>query len=190
MLAWFRSVDISISRLPALLILIPLELVLAPGVPDSAASLSYPYTNELINSLLKIHVYDTVGDEDPHSFPAPRESRGSDADCDFRKRLHVSTGLADINYAYSHLLWGCESQARSFPGMKIEYISRSGFHKFNITEFRLVNSLSLIYDILISILNFKDGQTAGAGKYSPTTSPELGIQIQVSLPQKKISERC
>ncbi|KAF9441171.1 hypothetical protein P691DRAFT_596646 [Macrolepiota fuliginosa MF-IS2] len=29
------------------------ELVLAPGVPDSAASLSWPYSNELVNSMLK-----------------------------------------------------------------------------------------------------------------------------------------
>ncbi|KAF9446884.1 hypothetical protein P691DRAFT_732444 [Macrolepiota fuliginosa MF-IS2] len=33
------------------------ELVLAPGVPDSAASLSWPYTNELVNSMLKACVY-------------------------------------------------------------------------------------------------------------------------------------
>lgn len=120
------------------------ELVLAPDVPNSAASLSYPYTNELVNSLLKIHVYDTVGDEDPHSFPAPVEPRRLDADCDFRKRLHISTSLADINYAFSHLLWSCESQVKSFPGAQIEYISRSGFPKFNITEFKSVNPFTLI----------------------------------------------
>ncbi|KAF9445802.1 hypothetical protein P691DRAFT_734370 [Macrolepiota fuliginosa MF-IS2] len=35
-----------------------LELTLAPNVPDSASSLSWPYTNEFVNSLLKALVYD------------------------------------------------------------------------------------------------------------------------------------
>ncbi|KAF9441856.1 hypothetical protein P691DRAFT_811951 [Macrolepiota fuliginosa MF-IS2] len=34
------------------------ELGLAHGVPDSASSISWPYTNELVNSVLKASVYD------------------------------------------------------------------------------------------------------------------------------------
>ncbi|KAF9444985.1 hypothetical protein P691DRAFT_777890 [Macrolepiota fuliginosa MF-IS2] len=36
------------------------ELGLAPGLPDSASSLSWPYTNELVNSVLKAWVYDSA----------------------------------------------------------------------------------------------------------------------------------
>jgi len=111
-------------------------LVLAPGVPDSAASLSYPYTNELINSLLKAYVYVEVGGEDPAGFPVLRESRRSDADCDFRKRMYIWSTWPGPVRTFGSWLWGCYSHMKGVPGAEIGYISPSGFPKFDIIRFK------------------------------------------------------
>ncbi len=42
-------------------------LVLALGVTDSASSLPYPYTNELVNSFIKARIYTRVAGEDGES---------------------------------------------------------------------------------------------------------------------------
>ncbi len=52
------------------LIMMSVELVVARGVTDSASCLSYPYTNELVNSVIKARVYICVGHEDGESFSA------------------------------------------------------------------------------------------------------------------------
>ncbi len=118
-----------------------LELVLAPGVPNSAASLSYPYTNELVNSFLKAYIYVKVGEENKRSFFVSREPGSLSAKCDFRKRLHTHTHLSRSDFLFQHMLWGCVSEARFFPGTVLECIPGSEFHKFDLVEFKSVSLL-------------------------------------------------
>lgn len=73
--------------------MLSVELVLAPGVTDSATSLSCSYANELVNSVIKAWVYVCVGSEDFESFSAFRKYGVFDVEVDFRKRLHIATYL-------------------------------------------------------------------------------------------------
>ncbi|KAF9442926.1 hypothetical protein P691DRAFT_844715 [Macrolepiota fuliginosa MF-IS2] len=66
------------------------------GVPDSASSLSSPYTNELVNSLLKAYIFYWIH----HTFLYPSEYSSIDPrllqqfqHTDFRKSLHVEATL-------------------------------------------------------------------------------------------------
>jgi len=114
------------------------ELVLAPGVTDSESSLSCPYTNELVNSLIKARAYIHVGSEDAESFSAHGGLGAFDANCDFRKRLHISTHLgSDIrSLPYNALLWGCKCRGRWYPGTVVSWIP---LVEFDMSEFKLVN---------------------------------------------------
>jgi len=114
------------------------ELVLAPGVTDSGSSLSCPYTNELVNSLIKARVYIAVGTEDLKSFSGPGGFGALDANCDFRKHLHLATHLWSDMYPlpYNALLGGCGCRVRSYPGTWIYWIP---LVEFDISEFKLVN---------------------------------------------------
>jgi len=118
------------------------ELVLAPGVPDSAFSLSYPSTNELVNSLIKVCIYRTLDSEDSEKFSATGEV-GLNAACDFRKHLHIVTHFTrvlrpDSSRPTRSLLWGCECRVKCLPGIFITWVSRAGFSKFNVPEFKLM----------------------------------------------------
>lgn len=79
--------------IPNFLLFMSAELVLASGVTDSGSTLSYPYTNELVNSFIKAKVYIEFGDEDTGSFSALGVFGALGANCDFHKNLHVSTHL-------------------------------------------------------------------------------------------------
>lgn len=116
-----------------------LELVLAPGVLNSAASLSYPYTNELVNSFVKTCVYGWAGGEDPHSFPVPRTAGGLDGHRDFRKWLFTYTNFVPTGHVFDSRLWGCGSQAKVFRGVRIDFISYNKFPGSAIVEFKSVN---------------------------------------------------
>lgn len=72
--------------------LICAELALAPGIPDSGFSLSYPYGNELSNSLIKTSVYTTACFvcrllvDNAVLSPVWRQKLATG---DFRKELHI-----------------------------------------------------------------------------------------------------
>lgn len=110
------------------------ELVLSPRVPDSGASLSCPYTNELVNSLIKAQVYIHVGTEDTENFST---LGGFGVECDFRKRLHISTHLRNSIHSlpYNVSLWGCKCRGRWYPGTVIFWVS---LVVFEIRAFKLV----------------------------------------------------
>ncbi len=145
-----------------------IELVLAPGVPDSASSLSYPYTNELVNSLIKAKVYIDIGREDEENFSTPGRFGVLDADLDFRKRLHILTNTwsASGSLPASGYLWNCEYRNKSYPGTLISWISLS---KFNIDEFKSVKPIILYSaDVPLLTVNHVDGREAAARRrYSP-----------------------
>lgn len=114
------------------------DLVLAPGVADSRSSLSYPYTSELVNSLIKARVYMTFGDDDTESFSTFGAFGTLGADRDFRKWLHVVTHLFSgiSSLPFNVRTWGCQFKCRSYPGTIIAWASLA---EFNVNEFKLVD---------------------------------------------------
>ncbi len=116
-----------------------IELVLAPGVTDSASSLSYPYTNELVNSVLKTWVYAPAGNEDIESFSAFGRYGVFDVDLDFRKRLHMTTHLysAPGSLPIQDQVWGCRCRFKPYVGGDIRWILLADF---NVDEFKLVRA--------------------------------------------------
>ncbi len=118
------------------------ELVPARGVADSASSLSCPYTNELVNSVIKAWVYISVGDEDSDSFSALGAYGVFDADIDFRKCLHIDTHLDSGTGSppFQGRIWGCRCRCKSYTGTFITWISLADFV---VDEFKLAG-VSLI----------------------------------------------
>lgn len=108
-------------------------------MPDSASSLSHPYTNELVNSLIKASVYIDVGSEDSRSFSVAGGFGALNAECDFRKSLHVFTNLVSVAgpFPRNGWVWGCQRRAKLYPGTRIVWVSLA---KFNVSEFKLVST--------------------------------------------------
>ncbi len=116
-----------------------LELVLVPGVADSASSLSYPDTNELINSVIKARVYMNVGDENTERFSALGAYGVFGADVDFRKCLHIVTYLYRTPRSLpGGPIWGCRRRYKLYMGTSIYWISLADF---KVDEFKLVSAL-------------------------------------------------
>lgn len=159
----------------------PIELIRAPGVTDSASSLSYPYTNELVNSLIKARVYISVGREDSQSFSAPGGLGALGADLDFRKRLHILTHFGSTigSLPSSGFRWGCECRAKSSPGTRVCWIP---LDKFNVDEFKLVNPSIGPITFLTLIVHFPDDQATQASKLRPKISSQMEFPDQVYLP--------
>lgn len=121
-------------------IYISLGLVLAPGFPDSASSLSHPYTNELVNSVIKAWAYTSVtrGFFSGSYYPNKEEIH-----CDYRKNLYVTTSVCRTvshtpdapfrSWFRNHLCF-----AKVVLGTQIMWLRGSQFHKFGIAEFKQV----------------------------------------------------
>ncbi len=114
------------------------ELVLTPGVTDSASSLSYPYTTELVNSVIKAWVYTNAGDESGNSFSAFGAYGVFHVHIDFRKRLHLVTHLFSGTGSLpgQSQIWGCRCLAKRYVGSDIYWISLADF---SVDEFKLVS---------------------------------------------------
>ncbi len=111
------------------------ELIPAPGVADSASSLSYPYTNELVNSIIKANVYISVGDEDLESFSALGAYGVFDADIDFRKCLHIDS-YQTSSIPVPAWIWGCGRLRTCYVGTFINWVS---LDDFDVDEFKIVS---------------------------------------------------
>ncbi|KAF9444073.1 hypothetical protein P691DRAFT_363226 [Macrolepiota fuliginosa MF-IS2] len=114
------------------------ELVLAPGIPDSAYSLSWPHTDELINSMLKVLANNFLQRTclDLISIPLlnPRVLQQF-KDADSRKTLHLTTVLYGHGQLMSTTLFGCQSYARSIPGTQLIRQLPHEFSRFDIHRF-------------------------------------------------------
>ncbi len=119
--------------------MISVELVPAPGATDSASFLSYPYTNEFVNSFIKAWVYANVGDEDDGSFSALGRYGLFDVNVDFRKCLHIITHLdgGTGSLPAQGRIWGCRDRFRSYVGTSIYWISLA---HIDVHEFKLVST--------------------------------------------------
>ena len=110
---------------------------------DSASTLSYPHTSELVNSLIKRGAYAEFGNEDARSFSSLTGFGVLAATCDFRKHLHVDTHLAGEKGSLpgSYIMWGCECRGKAYSGTRIYWFS---LDEFDINEFKMVTiSLSI-----------------------------------------------
>ncbi len=114
------------------------ELALASGVTDSLSSLSYPYTNELVNSFIKAWAYTYAGEEDMERFSVFGRYGAYQIDVDFRKRLHIVSHLYN-GTAYGRM-WGCRCRYKLNVGSVIYWASLADF---NVDEFKLVSALTL-----------------------------------------------
>ncbi len=113
--------------------------MLAPGVTDSASSLSYTYTNELVNSFIKDVFYARAGDEDYESFSVLGRHGVFGVGIDFRKRLHISTRMRSGSGSFSlqSRLWGCRCRYRSYVGTNIFWITLADF---DVDKFKTVGA--------------------------------------------------
>ncbi len=145
------------------------ELVLAPGMADSASYLSYPYTNELVNSVIKAFVYIRVGTEDRESFSALGAYGVFDVDVDFHKWLHIAAYLASWpgSLPGQGQIWGCRYRFKLYMGTWIHWISLADF---DVDEFHLVSTSPCKFPQLIDISI--DGQEARRSRHYPTLPPE------------------
>ncbi|KAF9440178.1 hypothetical protein P691DRAFT_688526, partial [Macrolepiota fuliginosa MF-IS2] len=119
------------------------DLILAHGVADSAPSLSRPYTNELVNSMLKACVYDWAFDicfqwgdlpEIEHQL-LQRFGRA-----DFRKaRQNQVMVFAGNDGFLGYVRWDCGAHSKVIRGTQLFRVPRDEFQKnFDVTEFKAV----------------------------------------------------
>ncbi|KAF9451467.1 hypothetical protein P691DRAFT_807829 [Macrolepiota fuliginosa MF-IS2] len=117
------------------------DLMLAHGVADSAFSLSWPYTNELVNSILKARIYDRAFDaciqlgelpEIEHQL-LQRFSRA-----DFRKaQLNRAMLFAGHSGFLGCLSWGCDGHRKYISETQLFRIPRDEFREnFDVTRFK------------------------------------------------------
>ncbi len=106
---------------------------------DSVSSLSYPYTNELVNSFIKDRVYTRAGDEDPESFSVLGRYGAFGVDFDFRKSLHVATRLtrASGSHPFQSIVWGCRCRCKVDVGTRIYWITLADF---DVDKFKMVGA--------------------------------------------------
>ncbi len=93
------------------------ELVLAPGVTNSASSLSYPCANESLNKVIKALVYIRAGDEDEYNFSVHGAYGVFDVNINFRKWLHLASYFnSAFSSVFSGLYWGCRCRSKYYVG--------------------------------------------------------------------------
>ncbi|KAF9441320.1 hypothetical protein P691DRAFT_585355 [Macrolepiota fuliginosa MF-IS2] len=119
------------------------DLILAHGVADLASSLSWPYTNELVNSVLKACVYDLAFDicfqwgnlPDIEHQLLQRFGRA-----DFRK---VRQNEVMLYAGYDNFMpwrrWGCYAHCKFIRGTQLFCTPRDEFREsFDVTKFKAV----------------------------------------------------
>lgn len=121
------------------------DLVPAPDFPDSASSLSYPYENELVNSLIKAWVYRFVASQFTRKL-YDRDEGKQEIECDHRKNLYVVATIwialnPNPNVPFTTWLSNCRCHSRSLPGTRITWLRGGEFRKFDITRFKQVSNI-------------------------------------------------
>ncbi|KAF9444915.1 hypothetical protein P691DRAFT_777939 [Macrolepiota fuliginosa MF-IS2] len=114
-------------------------VALAPHVPNSASSLSYPYTTELVNSIIKAEVYGWTGHICARLADAPElefqllQRHGC---VDFRKSLHIFATLNRV-CTYTEYL-ACNGRQKSVGDTVLFRLCPGEFSHFNTFEFQKV----------------------------------------------------
>lgn len=116
-----------------------LELVLAPSLPDLASFLSDPYTNELVNSVIKAQVYASLdgiclelGDSPKMYFQLQQQLSLAD----FRKSLCINAALyaRHVGFLYPSAR-GYAGRAKATRGTRLFRLLPSEFSRFDVVEF-------------------------------------------------------
>ncbi|KAF9447987.1 hypothetical protein P691DRAFT_730472 [Macrolepiota fuliginosa MF-IS2] len=118
------------------------ELGLAHGVPDSASSLSWPSTNELVNSMLKALVYDWAFDTcfihgDLPEIECQLLQRFGRVD--FRKVQRNWVMLyAGLDGVLGTTRWNCRGGLKITPGAQLFHVPQDQFRTwFNVIKFKV-----------------------------------------------------
>ncbi|KAF9447439.1 hypothetical protein P691DRAFT_671520, partial [Macrolepiota fuliginosa MF-IS2] len=119
------------------------DLILAHGVADSASSLSWPYTNELVNSVLKAWVYYWAFDTcfQWGNLPEIEHQLLQHFGCaDLRKaRQNQAMLYAGHSNFGSYVCWNCDAYSKLIRGTRLFRVPRDQFQKnFDVTEFKAV----------------------------------------------------
>ncbi|KAF9449066.1 hypothetical protein P691DRAFT_774915 [Macrolepiota fuliginosa MF-IS2] len=117
------------------------ELDLAPGLPDSASSLSWPYTNELVNSILKSRVYDWAFDAcfSLGCLPeADRQLLQRFSRADFRKARQNNAMLYAGHSGFPKTTrWNCDGRFKVTHGTELFRIPRDELQtQFDVVKFK------------------------------------------------------
>lgn len=113
-------------------ILIPVEIIRAPGAPDSTSGLSYPYGNELVNSIVEaVTDYVVIG-----------KSISVGADFDFRKQLYIKVTLTQTQLTdqetISTTLYNCAGFSKYIGKTQVDWLQPGEFPKFDVAGFKEV----------------------------------------------------
>lgn len=115
-----------LSGVPNLTLVCP-EVVLAPSIPDSAFSLSYPYKNELVNSLIKVSVYEEASSQCRWLADQPGlgiTCRQKMAMADFRKELHIHALLSSEPRVTQIVIHGQKGLLKYIDNTRLVQITR------------------------------------------------------------------
>ncbi|KAF9439875.1 hypothetical protein P691DRAFT_768670 [Macrolepiota fuliginosa MF-IS2] len=141
------------------------ELVLAPDVPDSAFSLSYPYINELINSSLKAYMIVsahrmclalfTFSNVDLRLLQQFQHA-------DFRKHLYIDSTLHPPGEISSMRVWRYRGLIKFISGTRLfQHLSHDV--RLFLPEFEGVSQFYVVIRDLV-IKPFKDDQATTTGR--------------------------
>ncbi len=165
--------------------MISVELALALGVTDSASTLSYPCTNELVHSVIKAVVYAYAGDEDVQSFSAFGRYGVFRVDIDFHKCLHIVTHIFSGTGSLpgQGRIWGCRCRYKHYARTELIWISLADF---NVNEYKLVSVSPRKFSWLI--IDSIDGQETQGSWHYPTTPPQLEFPTYIEALSHQIPE--
>ncbi len=106
---------------------------------DSASSLSYPHTNELVNLSIKDWVYASAGREDSQSFLVLGRYGAFGVDFDFRKSLHTVTRVtrAFRSRPTPDMIWGFVGKHQVYVGTSINWVNLA---KLDVEKFKTVGA--------------------------------------------------
>ncbi|KAF9442582.1 hypothetical protein P691DRAFT_681180, partial [Macrolepiota fuliginosa MF-IS2] len=118
-----------------------LELVLAPGVPDSASSLSWPYANELVNSALKAWIYEWAFETCFYFGSLPQiehQLLQRFGHINFRKaRQNKAMVLGGDGGFLRSARWGCRGYLKMIHRTQLFRTTQDQFQaRFNVVEFK------------------------------------------------------
>ncbi|KXN87830.1 hypothetical protein AN958_08069 [Leucoagaricus sp. SymC.cos] len=117
----------------------PLTSSVASSSAPTSASLSFPYSSELVNSIIKAEVYDRVYYTstvlvDSHEFEP--KLRRKLAQCDFRKSLQIRSSLLPERRLVHTQYRGCSGYLIHIGGAVLCRILPTAFADFDVDEFR------------------------------------------------------
>ncbi|KXN85938.1 hypothetical protein AN958_10699 [Leucoagaricus sp. SymC.cos] len=114
---------------------------LAPTADNSAISLSFPSTNEFVNSIIKASTYSFIHEACQDISGHPNINSGLRqifAQADFRKALYIRTTLSEQGSLRSGKIGNCPGRMQITDGSLIFWSSHGGFSNDRVDNFKRV----------------------------------------------------